>query len=89
MFVRYRYNTDRTRRYTTVEIIVDEAERKIISGRNPANKLVFIRVLRHERYIQRMIKSVGAHWKPRECLWEIPFREVMALGLEDRIVKGK
>ena len=89
LFVRYRYNEADGLRYTTVEIAVDEGvkkqERKQIAG----NKLVLIRVQQNERYLQKMIKAAGARWKPGCGLWQMPFREVVALGLGKRIVLNK
>ncbi|MBN2414785.1 hypothetical protein JXO52_03035 [bacterium] len=52
-----------------VEVIVDEAVLKKKKAQPPGNKLVMIRVYQHERYVQKMIKSVGACWNPQCGLW--------------------
>lgn len=85
LYVRYRHDKKAGRRYTTVEVIVDEALIKRKNSQPPANKLVMIRVYQHERYLQNMMKSVGGCWKPQCGLWQIPYGEVVALGLENRI----
>ena len=38
-------------------------------------------------HIGTLIKSAGLSWNQKERVWELPYSEVLALGLEDRIVK--
>ena len=92
--VRYRYDSQHRRRVTTVEIIVDEESwiHSPISGkRNQARKCdpdrVLIRVLYEEQELRSQIKQSGALWRPDDKAWEIGYKEVTVLGLEDRIVR--
>ena len=48
-----------------------------------------LKVLPEEKYIRNMIKSVGGHWNPKKQLWELPYKEIEALGLNSRIVDNE
>ena len=86
--VRYRYDEERKKKIKTAEIIVDEKEWKRDYKRIPANKIMFVRVVYGEIETARLIKSAGGRWNRKEKLWELPYREVKSLGLEDRLVPG-
>ncbi len=91
--VRYRYDAEKKRRYTTVEVIVEEgawqpsAPKTDSSGttRNMTDRLG-IRVAVYELEIRKQVKSAGGIWRPRQQLWELPYGRILALGLEKRIV---
>lgn len=82
--VRYRYDAERDRRFTTVEIIVDEFPWKKKS--TPINKIMYLRVGINEPKIQRVIKLAGGRWNRDLKLWELAYKEVMTLGFADRVV---
>lgn len=84
--VRYRYDEERNKKITTAEIIVAEKDWKRDYNRIPANKTMYVRVLYGEIHIARLIKSAGGRWNRKEKFWELAYREIMALGLEDRMV---
>ena len=43
-----------------------------------------------KEYGGQLIKAAGGRWNRKEKLWQLPYGEVLALGLEDRIVnKGE
>lgn len=81
--VRYRYDNVQRKRFTTVELIVDEA------SWSPPEKPTHIglRVELHETEMQRRIKKAGGKWNVTQRVWEIPYDQAIALGLKDRMVK--
>jgi hypothetical protein len=81
--VRYRYDEQRRKRFTTVEIIVEE------SGWSPSEKpvIVGLRVDFQETELQRCVKQAGGKWNSTKRVWEIHYDQAVALGLKKRIVK--
>ena len=88
--VRYRYDAEKRRRYTTIEIIAEEddwvpGKMKEPPARNAEDRLG-IRVVGYELELREQVKRAGGIWRPRQQLWELPYGQILALGLEDRIV---
>jgi hypothetical protein len=91
IFVRYRYDEQRRRRYTTVELIVDEqlwaptpaASLSATAAFNPDSK-VTLRIGVHEARVRARIKQAGAQWDPTTGVWILSLRRGRAL--QDRIV---
>ncbi|MGH9939888.1 MAG: hypothetical protein ACREAM_26910 [Blastocatellia bacterium] len=81
--VRYHYYQQRRKRFTTVEIIVEE------SGWFPPERpaIVGLRVDFQETELQRRVKQAGGKWNSAKRVWEIHYDQAMALGLKKRIVK--
>ena len=89
--VRYRYDEDEKRRYTTVEI-----EAAVVDwDRNPARPAptepaprgrMGVRIYYQETELRTQVKQIGGIWRPRQRLWEMTFAQICALGLEERIV---
>ncbi len=79
--MRYRYDAVRRRRYKTVELIEEET----VWLPDPA-EVVQIRVEWGEVELARQVKQAGGVWKSEAKVWELPLAEVMALGLESRVV---
>jgi len=81
--VRYRYDEQRRKRFTTVEIIVEE------SGWSPPEKpeIVGLRVEFQETDLQRRVRQAGGKWNSAKRVWEIHYDQAVALGLKKRIVK--
>lgn len=89
--VRYRYDASAGRRYTTVELIVAESEwaprgRKARASRSPED-MVYVRVAYSEEVLRAKMKALGAIWRPRVRLWELPWGVVRGLGIEDRVIE--
>lgn len=88
--VRYRYDAAAGRRYTTVELIVAEADwepkrRRPRANRSP-EEMVYVRVGFAEEGLRAKMKALGAIWRPQHKLWELPWGVVRGLGIEDRVV---
>ena len=81
--VRYRYDVEQRKRFTTVELIVEEA------SWSPPEKptLVGLRVERQETDVQRRIKQAGGKWNATQRVWELQYDQAIALGLKSRMVK--
>jgi len=50
------------------------------------NKMMRLKVKYGDVHIGKMIRSVGGRWNRKDRVWELPYKEVLALGLEERIV---
>jgi hypothetical protein len=85
--VRYRYDELKGKRYNTVELIEKESVWKTESARIPVNKLMHLRVSIKEAHVQSLIKKAGGRWNYRKKYRELAYREVVCLGLENRIIK--
>ncbi|MBI3801104.1 MAG: hypothetical protein HY268_29555 [Deltaproteobacteria bacterium] len=82
--VRYRYDETKRRRWKTVELIVEESDWE--PPRRQEDTLVAIQVAAQERGVRQQVKAAGGKWNPRSVVWELPYGQVVALGLTDRIV---
>ena len=90
--VRYRFDAETGRRYTTVELIEETVEHptgpkasRPQAGFAPEQRLG-IRVGYAESELRDRVKAAGGIWRPRHKLWELPYQDVVALGLESRVV---
>ena len=81
--VRYRYDEQRRKRFTTVEIIVGE------SAWSPPEKpaIVGLWIEFQETDLQRRVKRAGGKWNGAKRVWDIHNDQAVALGLKKRIVK--
>jgi hypothetical protein len=84
--VRYRYDSERQKKIKTVELVIEESNWRKNVRRIPANKMVYVRVAYGEVRVGRLVKAAGGRWNRNKKLWELPYREVQALGLEERII---
>jgi hypothetical protein len=80
--VRYRYDVKNKKRYTTVEIIVENSQLK-----PRKNKIMNIRIEYGEVYLGRQVKAAGGKWNKAKKIWELPYKAVVQLGLTHRIVE--
>jgi len=90
--VRYRYDASQAKRFTTVELVVEEAPWHPVmpsgTGR-PADdspQPVAVRVGYREQALREQVKAAGGRWDADKRLWQLPLGRVRALGLVDRIV---
>ncbi|MBL0140759.1 MAG: hypothetical protein IPP91_01500 [Betaproteobacteria bacterium] len=87
--VRYRYDAERKLRLKTVELIVESAPwtpRPRKRRREPGD-LVGVRIDYGEIELRGRIKAAGGIWRSRHRLWEIDWKTVRELGLEERVVE--
>ncbi|AGA91295.1 hypothetical protein Thimo_2571 [Thioflavicoccus mobilis 8321] len=90
--VRYRYDRETGRRCTTVELIEAETAPKPKSRPaetappEPRPQRLGVRVHYWESDLRRQVKEAGGIWRPRHKLWELQYDDVVALGLESRVV---
>jgi len=77
--VRYRTDREEMRRYTTVEIIVDED-----AYRPRVKTVVGVQVRLDEPVLRGRVRAAGGVWNPRKRVWELPYSAVLALDLADR-----
>ena len=85
--VRYRYDPENGIKTKTIEIVIDQNKLDVNKRRIPPNKMMHIQVDVKEYEIRNIVKAAGGRWNNMKKIWELPYREVANLGLEDRIVK--
>jgi hypothetical protein len=86
--VRYRYDAERSLRLKTVELIVETTPwrpRERARRREPSD-MVGVAIAYGKTELRARIKAAGAIWRPRHRLWEIDWKSVRELGIEDRVV---
>ena len=81
--VRYRVDRFLKKRYTTVELIVDE---KPYFSQRPAIN-VWVKINYDEVELRQQVKSAGAKWLTEQKLWEMDYEIARKLRLLKRIVK--
>jgi hypothetical protein len=84
--VRYKYDIENKRKIKTVELEVENQAWELDVNRIPANKLTRLKVDYGEIHVGKVIRAAGGRWDKKNKYWELPYREVVALGLEDRII---
>jgi hypothetical protein len=84
--VRYRYDETTKQRWKTVELIIEKSAWEPPPPRWQDDTPVAIQVAAQEREGRRQVKAAGGKWNPKEVVWELPYGQVVALGLRDRIV---
>lgn len=93
--VRYRVDAAHGVRYTTVELIVDQALLTRRRSKPPSswvpdrNPMVGVRIFYREDTLREKAKDEGAIWRPRQKLWEMPLQTARRLGLGNRIVRDR
>ena len=82
--VRYRHDATGQHRYTTVELIVDDAP---IIPRGPPDQTVGVRIDPDRPTLRSRAYALGATWDRKSDLWLMPRRLASALRLTSGIVK--
>ena len=83
--VRYRHDAKAGRRYTTVELVVDEGPMPI-DKRTPS--VVHLRVDYDERALQQAIRQQGGIWDRKLRVWRVQRDAVLSLQLQDRVLRN-
>ena len=81
--VRYRHNADGTHRYTTVELVVDDAP---VASRAHLDAIVLVRLAFTDAARRHRALAHGAKWDVERQLWQMPRRTAKKLRLAKRIV---
>lgn len=84
--VRYRYDETKKQRWKTVELIIEQSVWEPPKPTWQADTLVALRVTAQEREVRQQVKAAGGKWNSREVVWELPYGQVVTLGLTARIV---
>jgi hypothetical protein len=90
--VRYKYDEATGKRFTTVELIEEEADWRTkppaAAKTEPitSSQRLPVRIDYWESELREKVKSAGAIWRPRHKLWEMRYEDIVALGLESRVV---
>lgn len=87
--VRYKYDLQNKRKLKTVELIIENESWDMDKSRIPDNKIVGIKVAYGEIEIRNLVRNAGGRWNKEKRLWQLPYHEVMSLGLGDRIEQLK
>lgn len=85
--VRYREDLATRRRYTTIEIVVDERDMPPPQPRYAPTDTVAIRIALEEGELRGKVKAVGGQWDHKAKLWRVMYAQIQALALESRIVR--
>lgn len=82
--VRYRHDAQGQHRYTTVELVVDEAP---VARRAELDETVLVHLAFDDNKRRQLAIAHGAQWDVRQRLWSMPRRTAKKLRLIARIVK--
>jgi hypothetical protein len=83
--VRHRHDPLGRYRYTTVELVVDEAP---VAQKTKVDPIVMVHLAFHETQLQQLARAHGALWNARRRLWFMQRSTAKQLGLLARIVKA-
>ncbi|NTV95993.1 MAG: hypothetical protein HGA75_11355 [Thiobacillus sp.] len=85
--VRYRIQPETSRRYTTVEIVVDEKQLPRFQAPNdtPDDMIVALVIAYGETELRQRAKQAGAQWDQSRKVWLLPYGAARKLGLHGRI----
>jgi hypothetical protein len=84
--VRYRDDAELQRKITTVEIVADERPWHPVPKRIPDDTWLSLNVEYGEVAIGKAVRAAGGRWYPRQKVWKLTYKAIVALGLTDRIV---
>ena len=70
----------------TVELLEDKKPWNLDKHIIPRNKIMHLKVDYGEVQIGRLIKSCCGHWNKEKVYRELTYRDVVALGLENRVI---
>ena len=81
--VRYRVDKQKRRRYTTVELIVEEKP----NLEQKAMVIAWVKISYGETELRKRALENGAKWLPEKKVWQLTYDKAKKLGLKNRIVK--
>jgi hypothetical protein len=86
--VRYRYDAANKRRIKTVELIIEETPWEPRQTKIVSKEITHLRIKYGEVALGRQVKAAGGKWNRDIQAWELPYQEVLKLGLSERIVNA-
>ncbi len=86
--VRYIYNAISEVKMKTVVLVEEQKPWTKKRQYIPANKIMHLKVEYDEVQIRNLVKSCGGRWNKEKGYWEIAYRQVQILGLENRILNN-
>lgn len=84
--VRYRYNYEKMECIKTVELVIETKKMKIRKFKHHPKKIVNIIVRYGEAHLGRLVRQAGGEWNREKKVWQLPYEQVEALDLLDRII---
>ena len=81
--VRYRQDTEAGRRYTTVELVVDEGP---ITSDKRRSSFVCVRIAFDDLALRQAIRNHGGTWDKRRRVWRMHQDGVFALQLQNQVL---
>ena len=87
--VRYRYDPERKKRLKTVELVVGERDWEPRRPPYADDQIVGVRIAFAEADVRQQAKQAGGKWNPDRKVWELRYRQAVALKLAARIVKER
>jgi hypothetical protein len=81
--VRYRQSLDGSTRYTTVELLVEQAP---TLKRKPDSEMVEVKLRGGEADLRHNILSNGGHWDPQALVWRLSRGLARRLRLINRLI---
>lgn len=85
--VRYRYDPVKNKSIKTIELILNEApQQQPVKKDISADQIKKIRIAFKEPELRKKVRTAGGKWNGKKQLWELPYREILKLGLTEKIV---
>jgi len=84
--VRYIYDSKKQVMMKTAEILIEEKPWHKKNSKISYNKIVHLKIDYGEVKLGRLVKAAGGRWNKEGGYWELPYREVVSLGLDNRII---
>lgn len=87
--VRYRYDEKSQKRFKTIELIIEEIpwNPKEAQKVGKMNEITEVSIGYNERELRNLVKKAGGVWNNQKKAWELEYRKIIELNLEDRIAK--
>jgi hypothetical protein len=70
----------------TVELLVEQKPWNPRKRKIAYNRKVHLQIDYGEVQLGRLVKAAGGYWNKEKGYWELPYREAVSLGLDNRIM---
>jgi hypothetical protein len=86
LYVRYRHDVEQGLRYTTVELIVEQAQ---LPTQRARNTTVYVHISHLAATMKARAQANGAHWDARRQAWRMSLQTARQLGIPlDQILES-